>query len=79
VLDTDSELALSMRSLDGTVAVKVEGHRADEMPASSIFLDLATTSRFFEGGSVGYSLTHDNGRLDGLRLATSIGGSSLWR
>src|SRR5213082_1452333 len=26
VLNTDSELALSMRSLDGTVAVKVEGH-----------------------------------------------------
>src|SRR5438874_5220303 len=34
VLNTDSELALSMRSLDGTVAVKVEGHGTDGMPAS---------------------------------------------
>jgi hypothetical protein len=71
VLDTDGELALSMQSLDGTVAVKVEGCGTDEMPSSSIFPDLATTSDFFEGGSVGYSLTHNSGRLDGLRLATS--------
>ncbi len=66
-----TELALSMRSLDGAVEVKVEGCRCDELPPSSIFPDLAASSAFFEGGSVGYSLTHDARRLDGLRLATS--------
>jgi hypothetical protein len=71
VHEDGTELALSMKSLDGEVAVKVEGCHSDELPATSIFPDLATTSGFFEGGSVGYSLTHDAGRLDGLRLATS--------
>ena len=71
VRDTDVELSVSMKSLDGTVEVRVEGCRCDELPPSSIFPDLAASSAFFEGGSVGYSLTHDAGRLDGLRLATS--------
>ena len=69
--DAGSDIALSMHSLDGTVDVKVEGCQADALPSSSIFPDLAASSAFFERGSVGYSLTHDTGRLDGLRLETS--------
>jgi hypothetical protein len=71
ISETGTDLALSMRSQDGTVAVKVEGCQADELPSSSIFPDLATASAFFERGSVGFSLTHDTGRLDGLKLETS--------
>jgi Uncharacterized conserved protein (COG2071) len=71
VRETGTVLALSMRSLDGTVTVSAEGCLCDELPSSSIFPDLEASSAFFEGGSVGYSLTHDAGRLDGLRLATS--------
>lgn len=71
VHETPTDLSVSMHSLDGTVAVKVEGCPSDGLPSTSIFPDLATTSAFFEGGCVGYSLTHDAGRLDGLRLTTS--------
>jgi hypothetical protein len=69
--DEGDELSLAMKSLDGEVEVKVEGRAADNLPTTSIFPDVAASSAFFEGGSVGYSLTHDEGRLDGLRLETS--------
>jgi hypothetical protein len=71
VRDDGEALALAMKSLDGEVEVKVEGRSVEELPSSSIFPDVAASSAFFEGGSVGYSLTHDAGRLDGLRLETS--------
>jgi hypothetical protein len=71
VREMGAELSLSMRSMDGMVEVRVEGCPSDELPQSSIFPNVAASSAFFEGGSVGYSLTHDARRLDGLRLATS--------
>jgi len=50
--------------------VDVEGVIAESMPSTSIFASLAETSKFFEGGSLGYSVTKDPGRLDGLKLET---------
>ena len=70
VTESESEISLSVESTDGTVAVKVEGKTADALPATSIFSSLAEASRFFEGGSLGYSVTHDPHRLDGLNLKT---------
>ena len=64
-------IELSMRSLDGTVSVKVVGDNTDMLPASSCFSSLAEASAFFEGGSLGYSVTRDADRLDGLLLRTS--------
>lgn len=50
--------------------MKLEGNTADALPATSIFSSLAEASAFFEGGSLGYSVTHDPNRLDGLNLKT---------
>src|SRR5207302_5907788 len=52
------------------VAVKVEARVADQLPASSGFANLAEASGFFEPGSLGYSVTSQTNRLDGVRLAT---------
>lgn len=70
VSESGGAIELSMRSDDGDVAVDVEGVIAESMPSTSIFASLAETSKFFEGGSLGYSVTKDPGRLDGLKLET---------
>jgi hypothetical protein len=70
VSESQSGIKLSLESADATVAVKLEGNMAHALPATSIFSSLAEASRFFEGGSLGYSVTHDSNRLDGLNLKT---------
>jgi hypothetical protein len=66
----EGEIALAIRSEDGEVAVEVVGKVSDELPATSIFPSVEAASAFFEGGSLGYSVTKEEGRLDGLRLET---------
>lgn len=68
--DGENEIALAIRSEDGEVAVEVVGKSSDSMPVTSIFPSVEAASAFFEKGSLGYSLTKDEGRLDGLRLET---------
>lgn len=70
VVESASEVSLCMQSADATVAVEVEGKIAQVLPSSSIFCSLNEASAFFESGSLGYSVTHDADRLDGLRLET---------
>ena len=70
VSETDSEINLAIESNDQTIAVSLEGTIANTLPSSSIFSSLAEASSFFEGGSLGYSVTHDPNRLDGLNLKT---------
>ena len=70
VAETDSGIMLSMDSEDATVAVQIEGSVAEELPSTSIFSSLAEASSFFEGGSLGYSVTGEPDRLDGLKLET---------
>jgi uncharacterized protein YqjF (DUF2071 family) len=70
VRDSGGKIRFSMRSRDGSVAVQLAGSVAGSLPARSIFPSLPVVSSFFEAGSLGYSLTHDVGRLDGLRLET---------
>lgn len=70
VADTGNHIDFSMRSQDGSVAVRVVGDDADALPASSCFGSVAEASAFFEGGSLGYSVTRDGERLDGLLLRT---------
>lgn len=59
-----------MKSADALVAVEIEGETATALPSSSIFPSVAAASSFFEGGSLGYSVTSDPDRLDGLKLET---------
>lgn len=70
VAESESEISISLESTDSTVAVQIEGTTAKALPRDSIFSSLAEASAFFEAGSVGYSVTHDPNRLDGLNLKT---------
>lgn len=70
VNEVDEEISFSMRSSDGDVAISLVGKVSDEMPSTSIFPTLADASAFFESGSLGYSVTGDSNRLDGIKLQT---------
>jgi hypothetical protein len=70
VEETAQHIFLSMKSEDGEIALEIDGSVTEEIPEGSIFSALADASAFFEVGSVGYSVTHDPHRLDGLRLET---------
>ncbi len=70
VVDRGGHVDFSMQSHDGSVAVRVIGDDADALPASSCFSSLVEASAFFEGGSLGYSVTRGGERLDGLLLRT---------
>jgi uncharacterized protein DUF2071 len=70
VTEFESELSLAMKSDDAKVELKIAGRVAANLPSDSIFSNLNEASSFFEGGSVGYSVTSDPDRLDGLKLQT---------
>lgn len=70
VNDSEYEIELSIKSLDGAVAVDVVGKVSERLPQTSIFQSLGDASSFFEAGSLGYSITSSANRLDGLRLET---------
>lgn len=70
VLDDGERIDFAMQAKDRAVAVKLRGFASTVFPASSCFASLTESSAFFEGGSVGFSVTRDPGRLDGLNLKT---------
>jgi hypothetical protein len=70
VADIGGQIELSMRSFDGKVVVKVGGADADALPSVSCFASIRDASSFFEGGSLGYSVTRHGDRFDGLLLRT---------
>lgn len=70
VQESDASVKITMKSADEAISVEINGSIAEELPPTSIFSSLAEASSFFEGGAVGYSVTSDRDRLDGLRLQT---------
>lgn len=70
VAESDTKIKLSLKSADEVVAVEIEAEVSEQLPSASIFSSLAEASSFFEGGALGYSVTSDEGRLDGLKLDT---------
>jgi hypothetical protein len=70
VVEDAGAIALAMRSADGWVEVDVVGREAEHLAATSVFRSVAEASKFFEGGSVGYSATASGRRLDGVVLKT---------
>ncbi len=70
VVDDLGHSELSIWSTDGIVRVKVIGDEAESLPVSSCWGSVQEASSFFEGGSLGYSVTEDDDRLDGLLLQT---------
>jgi hypothetical protein len=67
-----------MSSADQAITVEIDGSVAKELPSTSIFSSIAEVSSFFEGGAVGYSVTGDRDRLDGLRLKKKSGALNRW-
>jgi Uncharacterized conserved protein (COG2071) len=72
VTESANQIDLQMASDDGSVRVEVSGRSAAELPSTSVFRSLSEASRFFEKGSIGYSVTREPERLDGLELRTSF-------
>jgi hypothetical protein len=70
VHESDASVSITMKSADEVISVEIDGSIGEELPSDSIFSSLAEASSFFEGGAVGYSVTSDPDRLDGLRLKT---------
>lgn len=68
VSETDDRLHVAFASDDDHVRVSVTAHLADRLPVGSVFPSLSEASRFFEGGSLGYSATKQLNRYDGLEL-----------
>jgi hypothetical protein len=70
VSDDGQNIDVAMESDDQHVSVRVVGRSAETLPQSSCFDSLLEASAFFEGGSLGYSVTRHDARLDGLLLRT---------
>ena len=70
VEETDNRIHLRMDSLDQVVKVEVAGSLSTELPKDSCFSSIDAASKFFEGGSLGFSATKDKNRLDGIELRT---------
>jgi hypothetical protein len=68
--ESKEAISISVRSRDAEVSVEISGRVAESLPPTSIFKSLGEASAFFEAGSLGYSVTSEAGRLDGLELAT---------
>ena len=68
VRETGHEFHITMRSLDESAHVMVDGRTTATMPEDSIFSSVDEVSRFFEAGSLGYSPQKANGHFDGLEL-----------
>ena len=68
VVDDGAHVNFAMQSKDKSVSVRVLGFDSDILPPTSCFASLAESSHFFECGSIGYSVTRDSHRLNGLRL-----------
>jgi hypothetical protein len=68
VEEADGRYQVALAALDGRVHVRVAAALADDLPRGSVFGSLATASRFFEHGSVGWSATRQPGIYDGVGL-----------
>jgi len=69
--DDGDRIALKMVSEDDGVSVEVRGRTAERLPEASVFRSLEEASDYFAAGSVGYSVTGEDHRLDGIKLVTS--------
>jgi len=68
VHEEDDRYRVELDSNDRQTHLLVEGNIAQELPRTSVFGSLQEASDFFEGGSLGYSVTAKPGRYDGLEL-----------
>ena len=67
---TGNEIDFAMQSRDKKVAVELKGRITNVLPKTSIFSSLDEASKFFEPGSLGFSVTNNAHYLDGITLKT---------
>jgi len=70
VQSLSDHITFQMKSRDGEVSLELRARTTPRLPACSQFSSLAEASGFFEPGSLGYSVTGNETRLDGVRLQT---------
>lgn len=70
VRDVEGEISMRIRSRDEGMSLELEAKESTSFPPGSCFASLDQSSAFFEPGSIGYSVTKDCSRLDGIRLET---------
>jgi hypothetical protein len=70
VREDDTRLRVAFAARDGSARVAVDVEVRPELDGSALFADVDEASRFFEGGSAGFSDTRDAGRYDGMALRT---------
>ena len=68
VQEQDDTYRLVLDSDDRQTHVLVEGRASAELPKNSIFPSIHDASDFFSKGSLGYSVTAQPGKFDGLEL-----------
>jgi len=68
VQEQDDTYRLALDSDDRQTHLLVEGHASTQLPGNSIFRSVDDASEFFSKGSLGYSVTAQPGKFDGLEL-----------
>jgi len=71
VQDDGETISLAMSSSDGDTRVEVKAKAGTSLPESSWFASLEEASAYFESGCIGYSVSCDPARFDGIELKTS--------
>jgi hypothetical protein len=71
VAETDDDIRVGLRSMDGDVEVDVHVAVEPELAGSALFADVTAASRFFETGAVGWSPGRTAGDVEGVRLDTT--------
>lgn len=70
VKDDGNRVSITIQSREGEAILSLQAHETDALPETSCFRSLEESSEFFESGSLGYSVTGDCCRFDGIRLQT---------
>lgn len=68
ISEIENRISFSMKAEDETISVKFAGEISDHFPENSVFSSLAEASKFFEKGSLGYSVKQSGKELDGIDL-----------
>ncbi|QIY76371.1 DUF2071 domain-containing protein [Streptomyces sp. RLB1-33] len=70
VYETPGQVHVAFATRDGDTRVDTTIELSDELRGSELFADLAEASRFFQGGTKGFSATRSGRHLDGMELHT---------
>jgi hypothetical protein len=67
-VEQEDRYRVTVQSGDGATRLMIDGRITTDWPIGSAFPSMQAASEFFEAGSLGYSATVRQGKLDGLEL-----------